>query len=117
MNTSPTPSFTLPVIPAKTTGHSKYCTICTPLGKLCPHKFAMSSDWDDDEDQAQNKDKDNNQDQTQTSSNFSTVMTISLKPPKPYISKHFDSMSNETPSVHSKGEAHTQHHDSPTGTE
>ena len=60
----------------------------------------MSSDWDDDEDQAKNKDKDNNQNQSQTSSSFSTVMIITLKPPKPFINKYFDSMSNETPIVY-----------------
>ena len=100
MDTSPIPSPTSPVVPTKTTGHSKYCLICMPLGKICPEEFAMSLDWDgDEEDQSRNKVKDNNQDQTQTSPNFSMVMTITLKPPKHFINKYFDSISNETPIV------------------
>ena len=56
----------------------------------------MSSDRDDDEkDQA--KDKDINQNQSQTNPSFYTVMTITLKPPKLFINKYFNSMSCETP--------------------
>ena len=43
------PSPTSPAVPAKITDNSKYCVICTPLGKICPKEFAMSLDWDDDE--------------------------------------------------------------------
>ena len=50
MDTLPRPSSTSPVVPAKLTGHSKYCPICMPLGKICLEEFAMSSDWDDDDD-------------------------------------------------------------------
>ena len=37
-----TPSPTSPTAPTKITEHSKYCAICTPLGKICPEEFAMS---------------------------------------------------------------------------
>ena len=65
----------------------------------------MSSNWDDDEeDQAKNKDKDNNQNQARTSPIFSTSMAITLKPPKSFINKYFDSMSSETPLVYTPKE-------------
>ena len=67
----------------------------------------MSSDWDyDNEDQAKDKDKDNNQNKSQTNPSFSTVMTITLKPPKRFINKYFDSMSSETPIVYIPKEKH-----------
>ena len=101
MDTSSIPSPTSPVVPAKITEHSKYCAICTPLGKICLEEFAISSDLDEDEEeQAKDKDKDNNQDQSQASPIFSTVITITLKSPKPFINKYCDSMSSETPIVY-----------------
>ena len=36
------PYFTL------TSEHTKYCAICTPLGKMCPNEYSMSLDWDED---------------------------------------------------------------------
>ena len=87
-----------PAAPVKISEHSKYCAICTPLGKICLEEFAMSLDWDEDEeDQTKNKNKDNDQKQFQTNPYFSTVMTIALKPPKPSITTYFDSTSSETP--------------------
>ena len=57
--------------------------------------------WDDDEeDQTKDKDKDNNQNKSKTNPSFSTAMTIILKPPKPFTTKFFDSMSSETPTVY-----------------
>ena len=55
MNTPSTPSSTSPVAPTEITEHSKYCAICTPLGRDCPEKFAVSSDWDEEDN---NKEKD-----------------------------------------------------------
>ena len=66
----------------------------------------MSSDWDEDKDQAKDKDKDNNQNLSQTNPSFSTVMTITLKLLKPFITKYFNSMSNETPIVYTPKENH-----------
>ena len=96
MDTSPIPSPTSLVVPAKITGHSKILCSLHDTWKVWFEEFTMSSDWDDDEeDQAKNKDKDNNQDHTQTCPNFSTVISITLKPLKPFINKYFDNMSNE----------------------
>ena len=61
-----------------------------------------------------NREKHNNQDQIQTSHNFSTVMNITLKPPKPFINKYFDSMSREAPIVYTLKEKHIWHHHSLT---
>ena len=86
MDISSIPSSTSPVVPPKITGHFKYFAICTPLGKICLEEFAMSLDWDDDEeDQAKNNNKNSNQNQSQISPGFSTVMTTTLMPPKPFI--------------------------------
>ena len=105
MDPSSIPSPTSPAFSAKITEHSKYSAIYMPLGKICPEEFAMSSDWDDNkEDQAKNKNKDNNQNQSQTSTSFSTVMTIILKPTKPFINKYFSSISSETPIVYTPKE-------------
>ena len=61
----------------------------------------MSSDWDEEEkDQTKDTDKDYDPKQPQTSSSFSTVMTITLKPPKPFITKYFDSMSSKIPIIY-----------------
>ena len=86
MDTSSMSSPTSPEAPAKITEHSNYCAICTSLGKICPEGFAMSSDWDEEENQA--KVKDNDQKQSQTNHSFSTAMTITLKAPKPFITKY-----------------------------
>ena len=47
---------------------------------------------------------DNNQNQSQTNLSFSTAMTITLKHPKPFITKCFNSMPCETPIVHTPKE-------------
>ena len=49
METTATLYPTSPKSPMKIIKHSKYCAICTPLGKICLKEFPMSSDWDDDE--------------------------------------------------------------------
>ena len=95
------PSPTSHAAPAKITEHSKYSGICTRLGKICPEGFAMSSDWDED-DQAKDKEKD--QKQPQTSPSFVTMMTKTLQPPKPYISKYFESMTSKTPIINTSKE-------------
>ena len=100
MDTSSMASPISPVAHAIITEHSKYCVICTPLGKICLEEFAMSLDWDNDEDQAKNNNKDNNQNHSQNQPSFSTVMTITLMTTKPFINKYFDSMSSETPIVY-----------------
>ena len=63
----------------------------------------MSSNWDEEEDQAKDKDKDNNQ-QSQMNPSFSTVMTLTLKLPKPFVTKCFNSMSSETPIIYTPKE-------------
>ena len=37
---------------------TKYCTICTPLGKLCPYEYPILSDWDKDLKDKERKDWD-----------------------------------------------------------
>ena len=97
----------LPAVPAKITEHSKYCVICTPLGKICPEGFAELSDWDENkEDQAKDKDKDNIHKQSKTTPSFSTVMTITVKPPEPFITIYFNSMPSETPIMYTPKEKH-----------
>ena len=92
MNTPSTPTPTSPAIPAKITEHSKYCAICTPLGKDCPEKIAMSSDWDEEEGNTKEKD----QEQPHASPNFCKTLTKTLQPPKPYVTRYFDSMTRNT---------------------
>ena len=87
--------------PIKFTEHSKYCAICTPLGKTCPKDFPMSSDWDDEEEEDQvkdqSKDKDNDQKTPQTKPRLFTAMTLTLQPPKPSITEYFGKISSVTP--------------------
>ena len=51
MDTPSTLSPTSPNPPIKSSEHSNYCAICTPLGKICLKEFPMSSDWDYDEEE------------------------------------------------------------------
>ena len=44
IDTPSVPSPTSPAAHAKITEHSKYCVICTLLGKICLEEFAMSPD-------------------------------------------------------------------------
>ena len=55
VDTPSTLSPTSPVPP--NTENSKYCAICTPLGKICPSEFPMSLDWDDDEEEGKDQKK------------------------------------------------------------
>ena len=65
----------------------------------------MSSDWnEEEEDQA--KDKDSNQKHAQTDPSFFAVITITLKPTKPFITKYFDSMTSKTLLMYTPKEKH-----------
>ena len=89
------PSTPLPCSPTDTTKvaeDSKYCAICTPLGKDCPGRLGLSSDWDEEDDQAEDKD----QKQSEASPDIFIMPTRTLKPSKPYITKYFYSMSSDT---------------------
>ena len=59
----------------------------------------MSSDWDADEeeDQIKGEDKDRDQKTPQTNAKFFAAITLTLKPPKPSITKYFAKMSSVTP--------------------
>ena len=92
MNTPSTPLPLSPTNSTKVTEDSDYCAVCTPLGKDCPGKLGLSSDWDEEDDQAKDKD----QKQPETSPNIFIMPTQTLKPPMPYITKYFDSMSSDT---------------------
>ena len=53
-----TPSLTPYLSPTATTEAAEdliYCALCTPLGKDCPGKLAMSSDWDKKDDNTKEK--------------------------------------------------------------
>ena len=102
MDTPSTPSPPSLAAPIKITKHSKYCTICTPLGRICPKEFAMSSDWNEDDDQAKDKEKD--QKQLQTSPKFFETLTKTLQPPKLYITQYFDSMTSNAPLIYTPKE-------------
>ena len=91
-----TPSTSLPPSPTastKVTEGSEYCAICTPLGKDCPGKLGLSSDWDEEDDH----DKDKDQKQPEANHDLFIMPIQILKSPKPYITKYFDSMSRDTP--------------------
>ena len=95
------PSPTSTKAPIKFTEHSRYCAICTSLGKTSPTEFVMASDWDGDkeeEDQVKGEDKDKANDQKvpQTNPRFFAVMTTTLKPPKPPITEYFGKVSSES---------------------
>ena len=60
----------------------------------------MSSDWDKEDDQ----DKEKDQTQPEASSDSFIRPTQILKPPKPYVSKYFDSMSSGTPIIYTPKE-------------
>ena len=79
LDTPSSPSPTSPPAPVKIAEHSKYCAVCTTLGKICPEEFAMSSDWDEEEDQGKGKEKD--QKQLKTSPHILTIMAKTLQPP------------------------------------
>ena len=37
---------------------TKYCALCTPLGKLCPNEFPVSQDWEEDSKEEEGNDQD-----------------------------------------------------------
>ena len=45
---------------------TKYCAICTPMGKICPNEFPVSLDWDEDLKEEERKDNDKEEDVTLT---------------------------------------------------
>ena len=92
MNTLSTPSSPSPTASSEVTEDPHYCVIFTSLGKDCPGKIGLSSDQDKEDHQTKEKD------QPEASSNIFIMPTQTLKPSKPYITKYFDSMSNDTPS-------------------
>ena len=92
MNMPSTPLPLLPTASTKVIEDPDYCAICTPLGKDCLGKLRLFSDWDEKDDQAKDKD----QKQPEASPNIFIMPTLTLKPPTPYITKYFDSMSSDT---------------------
>ena len=52
-----TESPTLPLSP-----DTKYCAVCTPLGKLCPNKFPVSQGWEEDYEEEERKEQDKGED-------------------------------------------------------
>ena len=93
-DTPSTTSSTSPAAPTKITEHSKYCVICTILGKICSEEFAMSSDWDEEKEKPGQR---HDQKQPQTNPSFSMTKTKTLQSAKPYITKYIDSMTSKTP--------------------
>ena len=88
MNTLSTSSSASPTASTKVTEYPDYCAVCTPLGKYCPGKLGLYSDWDEEGDQA----KDKNQNQPEASL---AICIISTQTMKPYITKYFDNLSND----------------------
>ena len=56
-NTPFPPTPPSPTASTNATEDSRYCAICTPLGKDCPGKLVMSSDWDEEDDNTKKKDQ------------------------------------------------------------
>ena len=72
------------------TERTKYCAIFTPLGKICPTEFPMSSDWDEDDKEEERKDQNEGEGQTdsegktqKTSPRFLSATTFTPQPPNP----------------------------------
>ena len=84
--------------------HTKYCAICTPLGKICPNEFPMCLDWNDNEEEdEERKDQNKGEDQkdsegktSQTSPRFLSDTTFTPQPPKSSI-KQCSNRINMTP--------------------
>ena len=72
-----------------------------PLGKDCPGNIELSSDQEKKDHQAKEKD----QTQPEASPNILIMPTQTLKPSKPYITKYFDNMSNDTPIIYTPNES------------
>ena len=103
MNTPSTPSSPSPTASTKITEDSDNCAICTLLGKDWPGKLGLSSNWDEEGNQAKDKDLK----QPEASPNLFIMPIQTLKPPKPYITKYFDSRSSDTPIIYSQGKVKT----------
>ena len=50
-------SPTSPIPLVKFTEHTKYCAICTPLGKVCLKEFSMSLHWDNDKEEEEEEEE------------------------------------------------------------
>ena len=74
--------------------------MCAPLGKDCPGKLGLSSDWDEEDDQAKDKD----QKQMEDSPDLFIMPTQTLKSPKTNMTKYFDSMSSDKPIIYTPKE-------------
>ena len=68
---------------------TKYCAICSPLGKICPNKYPMSLDWDEDlkEQERKNQEiedqKDNDRKPPKQAPNLHQLIPLLLSPPNP----------------------------------
>ena len=94
VNNNPSPSSApSPRASTQAKEDKRYCAICTPLGKECSGRLAMSSDWDEKDDNTRKKE----QEQHEVSPNSIIMLTQILQPPKPYITKYFDNMSSDPP--------------------
>ena len=87
------PSLPSPTTSTKAAEESRYCAICTPLGKDCPGKLVLPSDWDEEDDNNKKKD----QEQPEAGPDLLIEPTQTLQAPKPYITKYFDNMSSNPP--------------------
>ena len=56
-NTPFPPSPPSPPTCTKAAEDLRYCAICTPLGKDCPGKLAMSSDWNEEDGNTKKEDQ------------------------------------------------------------
>ena len=75
---------------------SRYCAICTPLGKDCLSKLEMSCDWNEEDANT----KKENQEQPEANPSLFIMPIQALKPPKPYITKYLDNMSSDPPIIY-----------------
>ena len=93
VNNNPSPPSPLsPTTSTKAKEDQVCCAICTILGKECPGRFA-TSDWDDEDDNTREKE----QEQPEASTKLPITLTQTLQPPKPYITKYSENMTNNPP--------------------
>ena len=45
---TPTQPAKIPVAQSPFLPDTKYCAVCTLLGKLCPNEYLITTDWEDD---------------------------------------------------------------------
>ena len=92
MNNNPSPpSPPSCTASTKAAEDSRHCAIYTSLGKECPDRLAMFSDWDEEDDNSRKKEDV----QPEISPNLAIMLTQTLQPPKPYITKYFDNVSSD----------------------